>query len=211
MRDHYQILGLTPEASFDEVRRAYRKLALEHHPDKNDGSVHSQAVFAEIAEAYSVLSNPEKRKKYHQRKFTSSYRQEPMILTPLKAYEELVKLKQFLQRADPYRLNTGAVALDIDVIIPSSIIDMIATKESPEFNKQFVAIFLDCLKPLNLDQYSNKLEKIAPIVEMDYSLKLLVQAGLKLKKRENRWERYKTLIAVILALSLCALIYYFLS
>jgi curved DNA-binding protein len=65
-KDYYTTLGVTKTATADEIKKAFRKLAREHHPDKNAGNKESEAKFKEISEAYEVLSDPEKRKKYDQ-------------------------------------------------------------------------------------------------------------------------------------------------
>ena len=63
-RDYYEILEVTKTASDVEIKKAYRKLAIQHHPDKNQGDAVSEEKFKEAAEAYSVLSDPQKRAAY---------------------------------------------------------------------------------------------------------------------------------------------------
>jgi hypothetical protein len=63
-KDYYKILGLTPAATPEEVKKAYRKLAFKHHPDRNPGDPQAAARFIEIAEAYETLSSPERRSAY---------------------------------------------------------------------------------------------------------------------------------------------------
>ena len=60
-RDYYEILGVAKNASEDDIKRAYRKLASKYHPDRNPGDEEAVHAFKEAAEAYDVLSNPEKR------------------------------------------------------------------------------------------------------------------------------------------------------
>lgn len=65
-KDYYKILGVDKSASQDEIKKAFRKLAMKYHPDKNKGDKASEEKFKDINEAYEVLGDPEKRKKYDQ-------------------------------------------------------------------------------------------------------------------------------------------------
>ena len=65
-RDYYDILGVKRDASAEEIKKAYRKLALQYHPDKNPGDKEAEDKFKEAAEAYDVLSNPDKKARYDQ-------------------------------------------------------------------------------------------------------------------------------------------------
>src|SRR5437868_2934636 len=63
-RDYYEILGLAREANVDDIKKAYRRLAVKYHPDKNPGDADAEEKFKEAAEAYGVLSDDEKRARY---------------------------------------------------------------------------------------------------------------------------------------------------
>jgi molecular chaperone DnaJ len=65
-RDYYEVLGVDKSASADEIKKAYRKLAVKYHPDKNPGDKEAEEKFKEAAEAYSVLSDADKKAKYDQ-------------------------------------------------------------------------------------------------------------------------------------------------
>lgn len=65
-RDYYEVLGVSKSSSSEEIKKAYRKLALKYHPDRNPGDAEAEEKFKEAAEAYDVLSNPEKKQRYDQ-------------------------------------------------------------------------------------------------------------------------------------------------
>ena len=63
-RDYYEVLGVGKQATDDEIKKAYRKIAIKYHPDRNPGNKEAEEKFKEAAEAYSVLSDMEKRQQY---------------------------------------------------------------------------------------------------------------------------------------------------
>ena len=66
MRDYYEVLSVSGDASADTIKKAYRKLALKYHPDKNPNDKEAERKFKEAAEAYSILSDRQKRSQYDQ-------------------------------------------------------------------------------------------------------------------------------------------------
>ena len=64
MTDLYEVLGVTPDADADEIKKSYRKLARESHPDANPDDPSAEDRFKEVQDAYDLLSDPEKRKQF---------------------------------------------------------------------------------------------------------------------------------------------------
>ena len=65
-RDYYEVLGVSKTASEEEIKKAYRQIAIKYHPDRNPGDKQAEEKFKEAAEAYNVLHDPQKRQQYDQ-------------------------------------------------------------------------------------------------------------------------------------------------
>ena len=65
--DCYQVLGISKTASLDDIKKAYRKLAMQYHPDRNPGNKEAEKKFKEATEAYEILKDPDKKAQAHSR------------------------------------------------------------------------------------------------------------------------------------------------
>lgn len=77
MSDYYKILGVSKDSNQTQIRKAFRELALKHHPDKNKNSEESKLKFMEIVQAYEVLSDDKSRKSYDNKIINEQYFQQP--------------------------------------------------------------------------------------------------------------------------------------
>jgi DnaJ-class molecular chaperone len=82
IKNYYILLGISSTATAHEIKAAYRELAKKYHPDKNQGDKNAEEHFKEIQQAYTVLSNPEKRKKYDLKFFFGSIQTKQKTKTP---------------------------------------------------------------------------------------------------------------------------------
>ena len=99
--DYYQILGLSRQSSQEEIRKAYRKLAMKWHPDRNEGSVEATEQFKKITEAYDVLSNANKKGIYD-RDGKDGLNQNGMHFNGANAFNIF---QQFFGRSSPFESN----------------------------------------------------------------------------------------------------------
>ena len=90
-RDYYDVLGVDKSASADQIKSAYRKLAVKHHPDKNKGDKAAEEKFKEASEAYHVLSNSERKQNYDNFGHVQNYRSFVFFLS-LKVRDKLQRL-----------------------------------------------------------------------------------------------------------------------
>ena len=81
-RDYYEILGISKSVTADEIKKAYRKVAMQHHPDRNPGDHTAEEKFKEAAEAYEVLSDPDKRAQYDRYGRIALLHQDAVVVFP---------------------------------------------------------------------------------------------------------------------------------
>src|SRR3990172_7416181 len=95
MKNYYYILGIPPNSSSEEIKKAYRKLSLKLHPDKNDGDKFFEERFKEIQEAFQTLSDSEQKRKYDI-SFNSFFNKES-------DFEKKLREEEFKRKADNLR------------------------------------------------------------------------------------------------------------
>ena len=121
MKNHYQTLGIKRDASNDDIKKAYRKLVLKFHPDKNDGDKFFEERFKEIQEAYEILSDPYKKGKYDsnydyffngQQKTGQTYtrKEEPKYEPPKPDPEKVRQEKEAREKREKERAEKERVA-----------------------------------------------------------------------------------------------------
>lgn len=210
IKDYYTILHLSPGADFDAVKRAYRQLAMEYHPDRNRGNAYAAAHFQEIKEAYDVLSDYHKREAYHQQRALwkasgKTFAKEGPV-TPVRILQQALRLSEKVREMDAFRMDHEALYLEIMQLASDEVIDRLASFHDDSACEQIARFLLDAAKPLPyrlallIGPRMQKLAgKNAPLPE--------VTAFLKKKQREQFVDTYMTPVLIVMALILCYLVY----
>ena len=209
-KDYYQLLHVSPQATAQEIKAAYRKLAFKYHPDRNKGNQLTEAVLKEINEAYSVLSNPEKRKKYNASISVNTHHSKHKRQSPVTAHtilQNAIKLKMFVERSNVLSINQDLVFHKIQILLSDYHLNILMLENNTELTHQFIQQILFCLQPLtseNIQTFSIPLQKLAA---NDNGVTKELQRFFEQKKGEAFWQRYKMLAVLIITLLLCLLMY----
>ena len=126
VKDYYRILELGPEASESDIRKAYRRLAMTHHPDKNPDDRIAEAVFREVQEAYDTLTDPRKKDAYLQLRWYEQSQGRRLsglkALTPVNLLKDLLQLDKYISVQDPYHIDRqGLSAYLLQTLSPEVI------------------------------------------------------------------------------------------
>lgn len=210
LKDYYSILSIEPSATLSEIKKAYRKLAHQYHPDKNQNDPYASAQFAEIKEAYEVLTNPAKKEYYLQQRWYNQSigkRKSQDVITPVTVLLQSLELEKYVSMLDEFRMDKVGLQQYILGLLSDSAIEQLKKFNEPETNRQIIKVILRAMHPLPklyTKDITNQLYKIAEDDEIAKQ-----QIFLFIQKSNNKHSREKiTLLLIIVStLILCLLIY----
>lgn len=160
MKDYYKVLGVQPTATVDEIKKAYRQLALKYHPDKNQGDKQSETLFKQITEAYEILSDTESRNSYDfefnktasaDRKQSSQTQYEKV--TPLTFLNIFQGIEKKISGIDRSRINQRNLFDSINDLLTDENIDFLIQSNDTKTNIKIIETVLLCCKPLGYDKH----------------------------------------------------------
>lgn len=210
LKDYYSILELPVTATLPEIRKAYRRLAMQYHPDKNKDDVYSTARFNEIKEAYEVLTTPQLKENYLQERWLKKAAgvwmpDEP--ITPVQILKQSLELNKSISLLDVHRMDAAALAQRILQLIPDETIEKIKSFNEPEVNAAILTTLLQSTNILPLRftiAVTDQLRKLA-LTDTDEHLK--IDRVLEQKRKREQWERLKVWMVIAAVLLMCLLIW----
>ena len=206
--DYYIVLGVKPSATAAEIKRNYRRLAMKYHPDKNPGDTLAAAVFSEIAEAYSILSNTQTRRDYDASNaagFNARF-SKARAATTQDVANSINALQKNLSASNQFGINQEALAYQLNQILSPT--NIILLKQLTTENKQLVVEqLLYCCNPLFYARVQKLSADLFTIADGYEPACAAITLFLKNKLRASKWNKYKALVAVILAIVLCLLVF----
>lgn len=208
-KDYYRILHVAPSASTEEIKKAFRKLAQIHHPDKNKGAVSSAERFEDIYEAYLVLKDRKKRTEYHYKTYQqrSGDSLKPLPETP----EDLIQLASGLSNkiahADPFRIDTDLIYFEIKELLSDYNLHILQNKRNEALIRQFISQVLQCMHPVNFEYIKELSARLQILSANQPETKKEISDFIKNTRREYLWNRYKAYIALVVTMIICLYIF----
>lgn len=210
LKDYYSILELPPSASFDEIKKAYRRLAHQYHPDKNANDQYASAQFAEIKEAYEVLTNPKRKEYYLQQRWyaqSAGQRKTQEIITPVNILKQLLELDKYVSRLDMHRMDRAGLFEYINAILSNETIEKVNSFSEPDINKGIVLAFLRSSRHLPYNSIKALSDKLMQL-KTDEHVKEIILQHVKHFHEVALWDKYKPLIILLSVVLICLLIYF---
>jgi molecular chaperone DnaJ len=212
MKDYYAILECTPMSTRDEIKRRYRKLAQQFHPDKNQNDKYAESRFHDIKEAYETLTQPAKKEAWLQERwlrqvYNESYgEKEP--LTPYSILNKVLKLDKYVSSQDVFRMDHVGVAERIMKMVSEENMNCLLKFNEKEINKTIVQYLLSAAGPIELNRLFQLWPQLEKIAQDDPALLKDIHAFQKKKRKQAQKEIWTLPIVVLVTLMICILIYY---
>ncbi|MCC6287720.1 MAG: J domain-containing protein [Chitinophagaceae bacterium] len=210
-RNYYAVLGVAPNASQDDIKKKFRKLALLYHPDKNTESEFAVIRFREIQEAYENLSDTDKRIIYD-RTWRNHYPNANLSvaeeISPAAILLKCKKLQQGIRDMDPFRVNKQHVQAELNKITDKNTIALLLFHNDTALNKEILQRVLEISNVLSRQNLLPIQNALIQLANNEPGLLAMIEKKMKQLKYRKLWEQYYPLLAFILAIIACVVIYY---
>jgi curved DNA-binding protein CbpA len=207
-RNYYQVLQVSPTASRDEIRKAYHRMAMRFHPDRNPGIPPGE--FAAIQEAYALLSDPAKRAEYDYQQYLftgTTVIQKPEAASPAEVLSVWRQLNQDWKYPDPFRLNKNMLYFQLRDFLSvnnTSLLRQLHPKDPALLSCIHGLLHLTSfLEPASYWQITRRMREW---LSDQPALCLLISKHQQSAKWLFFWEKYKTWIALGITAIFCALL-----
>ncbi len=209
-KDHYKTLGVPPNAGTDAVKKKFRKLALQYHPDINAGNEFSALQFRELQEAYETLSHPSKRAKYHsewQLHFPNGAIRGGQMQTPLSVLESCIRLDEQLSATDLFRANKEAIFLRIQTLLSPANKALLLQHGNESLNQEVITRLLSASSGLPFKYIVPIAAELRTVAGANNDSITMITDFVKRARRKDHWEQYYPLMVLLISLAICGLIY----
>ena len=208
-KDYYRILNIAASASTEEIKKAFRKLALKYHPDKNSDSQFASEKFTEIQEAYLILKDKTKRSAYHYQRYTQNPQRahNPLAETAEEILQSSLYLHKKISFLDPFRIDFDQLSFEItDLLSPHNLYILQSTNDRV-INNKFIHYVLESTRQLPLHSVLNIVGKLKIFSRNDALIEKEITRFIQQIQWQYYWNRYKIYIALALAVFFCIIVF----
>lgn len=210
LKDYYKILEIEPSATLDEIKKAYRRLAQQYHPDKNSRKEYASTYFTEVKEAYEVLTNPSKKDFYLQQRWyqqslgKKEFRSQP--ITPPIVLKQFIELDKYVARLDSFRMDKQGLYQYISELLNDETIERLKAFNEQDINNEITGIAIKASANLDLQHARAIAVKLYTLSKNPVTTKR-IDSFLQQFKKKNQWENGKIYFIILITIIVSLLIY----
>jgi DnaJ domain len=210
LKDYYQILELEPSATLQEIKKAYRRLALQFHPDKTNNDKYAAVHFADVKEAYEVLTNPSKKYYYLQQRWyeqSIGKKTKQQAVTPVTILKQALELERYAAQLDIFRMDKGGLRDYILGLISDETIEKLSGFNEPEINTSILDSVMKSAKVLTPVYTKEIVRQLYRLAGKNEAQSLRIKNFERKLVKQDQQEKYSIIIAVVVTVLICLLIW----
>ena len=210
LKDYYGILEVETSATVPEIKKAYRRLALQLHPDKNNNDPWSAARFTEVKEAYEVLTNPAKKEYYLQQRWYNQSigkKRTQDVITPVTILKQVLELERYVSTLDVFRMDKPGLQDYMLEIISDATIEQLKKFNEPVMIHETVTIMLKAMHPLPKALQDPVLLQLRKLASADNTALQMLNDFSARASNKYRREKYSLILIIAVTVILCILIW----
>ena len=209
IKDHYKTLHIPPHATTGEIKKAYRILAQQFHPDKNNDDPYAAAQFAEIKEAYETLTNPSKKHIYLQERWYHKATGNNAVketVTPVSILKKVIDFERYCSQLDVFRMNKEVLFEQLDELLNAENRDVLRQFNEEQINNDIARVLTKPLVLLSSKHAMMVAEKLKDLPVKNQMLLDSIDNTITLLRKNELRQKFKWVWIALLTIALCILI-----
>jgi curved DNA-binding protein CbpA len=210
VKDYYHVLNIPAGSSTAEIKKAFRRLVMTYHPDKQSDSAQYNTYFSEIQEAYAVLSDPEKREQYHYQRWLE--KSMGYALDESLGAEQILKLfikvEKYIAQSDKFRLNKQLLLQQLQELYSHSRLNTILREENLTMIKEAIKTAIRTSENLDSVGASMMMKHFEPLLQKKPEQRSEWESIILKLKREEKLSGLTVPVAIIITIILCLIVFF---
>jgi molecular chaperone DnaJ len=205
VKDYYKLLKIAHSADLNTIKKAYRQLAMQYHPDKHGDNQSTQFYFREIQEAYETLSNPKKREDYHYQIWLEKAQGHTLdsALTAEQIIQLFIQTERTIHASDSFRRNNEQLTEILINLYNNTRLDLIAETNDNTLETTTLQLAIQSTSSLSSDAQLRLVRQLKPILRKHPQLHEIWMQQVNKRIKKEKIEKLKVPIVIFTTILLC--------
>jgi molecular chaperone DnaJ len=205
VKDYYKLLKIAHSADLNTIKKAYRQLAMQYHPDKHGNNQSTHFYFQEIQEAYEVLSNPEKRENYHYQIWLEKAQGHELdtALSADQIIQLFIQTERTIHETDSFRRNNEQLTEILVSLYSNTRLELIAETNDKSLETTTLQMAIQSSSSLSSDAQFKLIHQLNPILKKHPQMHETWMEQVNTSMRKEKIEKFKVPIVILTTILLC--------
>lgn len=205
VKDYYKTLQIKPGADRNTIKKAFRKLAMEYHPDKQKDTRENQLYFIEIQEAYETLYDPQKREAYHYQRWLEGAMGHALdnTLTAEQIFQLFIKVERYIASMDQFRIDKNTLAHQLLGLFSATRLQTILLHDDESIRKEVAKLAMKLTSRLNSHGCRQLIDRFDHLLSLEPDLKSTWENIYTAMIKHEKYARIKVPLLILITIMLC--------